>query len=201
MISSSVADTAPVFDKILDSCERLFDTTGVGIYLVDDEAMLRSGGFVSLRGIDGAVSRHSWRPAASGRRFGRRASDPRAPTDSLPERAGRCRRACVNAASGRRNERLLGRHAPMLWRGRVVGVLMVSRDPPLAFTDKELRCSRRLEGRERLATRSRSARGIGGDAIRERRIVHLRDVARTTPTCPTQLRTIAEPHRLRHSMA
>ena len=32
VISGSLADTQPVFDKILDSCERLFDSTGLGIY-------------------------------------------------------------------------------------------------------------------------------------------------------------------------
>ena len=32
VISGALADTQPVFDKILDSCERLFDSTGLGIY-------------------------------------------------------------------------------------------------------------------------------------------------------------------------
>src|SRR5450755_1357513 len=45
VIGSSVADTQPVFDKILDSCERLFAASGLGIYLVGDDGMLRSGGF------------------------------------------------------------------------------------------------------------------------------------------------------------
>src|SRR4029453_8240576 len=33
VISSSVADTAPVFEKILDSCQHLFASTQVGILL------------------------------------------------------------------------------------------------------------------------------------------------------------------------
>ncbi|HET7526275.1 MAG TPA: GAF domain-containing protein, partial [Burkholderiaceae bacterium] len=45
VISSSVADTAPVFDKILDSCTRLFAASGLGIYLADDAGMLHNGGF------------------------------------------------------------------------------------------------------------------------------------------------------------
>src|SRR5213079_1825379 len=49
VISGSVADTAPVFDKILDSCERLFAATGLGIYLVDDDGLLRKAGFRSAR--------------------------------------------------------------------------------------------------------------------------------------------------------
>src|SRR5947208_16663970 len=35
-ISSSIADTAPVFDKILDSCERLFEGNVVGLMLARD---------------------------------------------------------------------------------------------------------------------------------------------------------------------
>ena len=35
VISSSVADTAPVFDKILDSCQHLFATEQLGIFLVE----------------------------------------------------------------------------------------------------------------------------------------------------------------------
>src|SRR4029079_12352020 len=49
VISGSVADTAPVFDKILDSCERLFAASGLGIYLVDDDGLLRKAGFRSAR--------------------------------------------------------------------------------------------------------------------------------------------------------
>src|SRR5207248_8036440 len=36
-ISSSIADTKPVFDKILDSCERLFEGHHVGIGIVGED--------------------------------------------------------------------------------------------------------------------------------------------------------------------
>src|SRR5206468_5742636 len=36
VISSSIADTAPVFDKILDSCQRLFQTDQLGVFLAED---------------------------------------------------------------------------------------------------------------------------------------------------------------------
>src|SRR4029450_13265948 len=36
VISGSVADTAPVFDKILDSCQHLFATEQLGIFQVRD---------------------------------------------------------------------------------------------------------------------------------------------------------------------
>ena len=37
VISQSVSDTAPVFDKILDSCQRLFSSDELGIFLVTDD--------------------------------------------------------------------------------------------------------------------------------------------------------------------
>ena len=45
VISSSVADTAPVFEKILDSCQRLFATAQLGIFLVGDDGLLHTGAF------------------------------------------------------------------------------------------------------------------------------------------------------------
>src|SRR4029453_3658479 len=42
-ISSSIADTAPVFDKILQSCQRLFAGTIVGLNLVGDDGRLHIG--------------------------------------------------------------------------------------------------------------------------------------------------------------
>src|SRR6185369_7095348 len=45
VISGSVADTQPVFDRILDSCERLFNSTGLGIYVMTDDGTLRIAAF------------------------------------------------------------------------------------------------------------------------------------------------------------
>jgi signal transduction histidine kinase len=131
VISSSVADTQPVFDKILDSCERLFAATGLGIYLVDETGMLHSGGFraatastVDLvrsaagefpRRIEGTATEIAIRD---------RLADPDVPA---PLRR-------VAAANGSFSIAF----APMLWEGRGVGVIQVSRNPPQPFTDKEL---------------------------------------------------------------
>src|SRR5439155_7505865 len=45
VISSSIADTAPVFDKILESCERLFAGRIVGLNLVREDGMLHIGAY------------------------------------------------------------------------------------------------------------------------------------------------------------
>ena len=41
-ISSSIADTKPVFDKILESCERLFEGHFMGVGLVREDGQSRS---------------------------------------------------------------------------------------------------------------------------------------------------------------
>ena len=43
VIGSSVADTAPVFDKILESCQHLFATEQLGIFLVGDDGQVHAG--------------------------------------------------------------------------------------------------------------------------------------------------------------
>ena len=43
VISASVADTAPVFDKILESCKKLFDSSEQGIVLVTPEGHVDAG--------------------------------------------------------------------------------------------------------------------------------------------------------------
>jgi signal transduction histidine kinase len=139
VISSSVADTRPVFDKILDSCERLFAATGLGIYLVDEAGVLHSGGFRAAPIVPADLVRF-----AAG-------EFPRRVEGTATEIAIRERRVVnfpdvltdvdvpaplrrVAAASGSFSIAF----APMLWEGRGVGVVQVSRTPPQPFTDKEL---------------------------------------------------------------
>ncbi|CAN0514937.1 unnamed protein product, partial [Phaeothamnion confervicola] len=47
VISHSVSDTAPVFEKILDSCQHLFATDQLAIYLAPDDGQLH---VAALRG-------------------------------------------------------------------------------------------------------------------------------------------------------
>ena len=64
VISNSVADTAPVFDKILDSCEHLFATEQLGIFLVGNDGQVRVGAW---RGSAlGAIARGPFRSHSSG---------------------------------------------------------------------------------------------------------------------------------------
>jgi signal transduction histidine kinase/CheY-like chemotaxis protein/putative methionine-R-sulfoxide reductase with GAF domain len=137
VISSSVADTQPVFDKILESCERLFAATGLGIYLVDDAGMLQLGGFRgesptgSHRAVAGAFPRPLEGTAtAIAIRERRVVHYPDALADAgLPLPLRRIAETTGNFSIA---------FAPMLWEGRGIGAIQVSRDPPSPFTDKEL---------------------------------------------------------------
>ena len=44
MISGSVADSRPVFEKILESCQRLFASNEQGVLLVGEDGRLHLGG-------------------------------------------------------------------------------------------------------------------------------------------------------------
>jgi len=149
VISSSVADTAPVFDKILDSCERLFAASGLGIYLVGDDGQLRKAGFRSAREKpERALAGTFPRPlegtateiAIRERRvvhYGDVLSEPAvpAPLVRIAQAAGSFSIA----------------FAPMLWEGRGVGAIQVSRDPPQPFTDKELALLKTFAGQAVIA--------------------------------------------------
>ena len=77
VISNSVSDTKPVFDKILSSCKHLFGSDEMDVLLVDDQGLLQIAAYVG----QGARCGGGHLPCAS-RDNARRPRDPRA--------AGRC---------------------------------------------------------------------------------------------------------------
>ena len=70
-ISSSIADTAPVFDRILASCERLFAGTSVSINVLGEDGLMHVGRspWPAARGIHRSPCRSrwttEWRPASA----------------------------------------------------------------------------------------------------------------------------------------
>jgi GAF domain-containing protein/DNA-binding response OmpR family regulator len=133
VISSSVADTAPVFDKILDSCRHLFAVEELGIFLVGDDELVHAA---ALRGS--ALE-------ATARTF------PKPLDETLTSRVIRTRRpvhvpdaaAMPDATPSVRSVvDLIGNASfvlvPMLWKDRGIGSIMVLRQPPRPFSDKEM---------------------------------------------------------------
>jgi GAF domain-containing protein/CheY-like chemotaxis protein len=133
VISNSVADTAPVFEKILDSCQRLFATEQMAIYLAPDDGQLH---VAALRGA--AIQAMT-------------ASLPKPIEQTVTARAIRERRT-VNVPDAatmpdmpptvRDLLDLTGNYsalfAPMLWDNRGIGSIMLMRQPPSPFSDKEV---------------------------------------------------------------
>jgi GAF domain-containing protein/DNA-binding response OmpR family regulator len=132
VISSSVADPQPVFDKILDSCRHLFATEQLGIFLVDGDELHAA----------------AWRGSAL---TAVASTFPKPLAQTMTARAFADRRAIQIAdtaavrdppAAVREVVAIIGHCSivwtPMLWEGRGVGSIAVLRQPPQAFSDKEL---------------------------------------------------------------
>jgi PAS domain S-box-containing protein len=131
-ISGSIADTQPVFDKILDSCERLFEGRIVGLNIVRDDGLLHIGAYhgehrqafeqifpIPLDGNSGSAV------ALRERRV------IHFPDAAAPDVPASTRRGCK--AIGIRSVIF----APVLWEGRALGSIFVGRDHVSTFSQKE----------------------------------------------------------------
>jgi GAF domain-containing protein len=133
-ISSSIADTAPVFDRILTSCERLFDGKLVAIFTVGDDGLLRR---TTPHGPDkdeiakmfpAPVDDQSAAGVAILRRSVLHFPDVE-PDDTVPPTTHkRCQLLGIKALIV----------APMLWEGKGIGAISVGRDRVGSFSDKEV---------------------------------------------------------------
>ena len=136
VISGSVADTAPVFETILDSCERLFAATGLAIFLVDEHDVLHANahrGHVSA-GID-AVANEFPRPLeGSATAIAARTRD----VVHYPTVLGTADSPLPLRRLAETGGDFSIAFAPMIREGRLVGSIEVSRAPPAPFADKEL---------------------------------------------------------------
>ena len=59
VVSSSVADTRPVFDKILDSCQRVIACSDLSLLMLDDDGMVHIG---AVRGEGGLKTAENYVP-------------------------------------------------------------------------------------------------------------------------------------------
>jgi len=136
VISQSVSDASPVFERILDSCERLVAFENAAIFLVDHDEQVRPATARSVggRAVVEALSAVFPQPLArtpmhrafrEGRVviFRDVANDPGAPW-TLRAAAEKMGSFSVVAA-------------PMLWEGRGIGAIHLSRAANATFTEKE----------------------------------------------------------------
>ena len=131
-ISGSIADTKPVFEKILASCERLFEGELVGITLADGDTVR----LVAYQGPQGEQLKKVY-PLPLTRESGTGWAILNAQIAHFPdiEAAGvppgvvaGCRTLGVRAIV----------FAPMLFEGRGIGAIWVARAHPAPFTDKQI---------------------------------------------------------------
>jgi len=134
VISGSMADAQPVFEKILDSCQRLFGAEDMSIPLVGEDGLVRlaaARGAVMHRiaDISGAIALAN---TFTGRvlldRLPYHLADADAAAD-LPDWVGPLRTQVGNFTSV---------YVPIFWKDRGLGSLCVLRQPPRPFSDKEI---------------------------------------------------------------
>jgi signal transduction histidine kinase len=133
-ISSSIADAAPVFERILTSCERLFMGRLGHINLVGEDGLVRLGAYQGP-GKDDLERIYPYpvdESSATGTSILRRAVVHYPDVDHADDIPARARRAWesmgIKAAIC----------APMLWEGRGIGSIIVGRDYAGRFSDKDI---------------------------------------------------------------
>ncbi|MBO9652201.1 MAG: GAF domain-containing protein, partial [Variovorax sp.] len=134
VISGSMADAQPVFDKILESCQRLFSSSQMGISRVGDDGMVYLG---AHRGsAREALERHyprPFEPATAGDAM--QASGVLHIPDALAEpHLPQFMREIADKVGS-----YAIMIAPLLWEGRTIGSIHVTRQPVGPFADKELK--------------------------------------------------------------
>ena len=134
VISSSIADTAPVFDKILESCERLFAGRIVGLNLVGDDGKLHIGAYhgAHREEFERIFPIPVTRESGSGLSIVERRVVHYPDTENRAEVPERTRQGC--RAIGIKSAIF----APVLWEERGVGAIFVGRDHVSSFSEKEI---------------------------------------------------------------
>ena len=130
-ISSSIADTTPVFETILTRCERLFAGKMAVIDLVGEDGLVHLGAYHGPNQDDvRRIYPHAASPSsATGTAIATHKVVHYASLDAVPETARIAFPAFgIKAAIG----------APMMWEGRGVGAIWVARDYVGPFSEKEI---------------------------------------------------------------
>ena len=133
VIGRSVADTAPVFETILDSCKRLFATEQLGIFVVREDGLVHAAAWrgAALETMASAFPK-PLDQTATGVAFRERRSLHIDNAESTPDAPQTVRDVAKQIGD------FSVAWAPMLWEDRGVGSIAVLRQPPKPFTVDEL---------------------------------------------------------------
>ena len=130
-ISNSIADTQPVFETILASCERLFAGKMAVIDLVGEDGLVHLGAYhgPNLDDVRRVYPHAVDATTATGMAISNRGVVHFARLDEAPAAARTAFDAFgIKAAIG----------APMMWEGKGIGAIWVARDYAGPFSDKEI---------------------------------------------------------------
>ena len=133
-ISSSIADTTPVFDKILESCEHLFAGKTIGINLVGGDGLIRIGAYhgPGREGLEkifpAPIDESTGSGAAIVRRQVLHFPDVESGEEVPPGVIIGCRATGIKSLI----------FAPMLWEGKGIGAIFVGRDQVGPFSHKDM---------------------------------------------------------------
>src|SRR5215467_5026274 len=134
VISSSITDARPVFDRIVASCERLFASKLVSITLVGDDGLIRVGAYHG-RGRE-EYEKVFPMPVSPDSATGRAILERRVlhypdvmNGRDVPEGV---KRGCATTGS------LACLIAPLLWEGRSLGAIFVGRDHVGGYSEKDI---------------------------------------------------------------
>ena len=186
VISSSVADTAPVFERISQSCKRLFDGVVVSINVVGDDGLVHLGYYDGpnperLRSIfPGPIDRNSSSGIALIERRVVHLEDAEAGAD-VPEYT---RRSAF--ATGMKSVVF----APMLWEGRGVGVITVARPFVKRFSDKEIALLKTFADQAVIAIQNARLFNETKEALEQQTAIA--EILRVISSSPTDVRPVLE---------
>jgi signal transduction histidine kinase/putative methionine-R-sulfoxide reductase with GAF domain len=134
VISNSVADAKPVFDAILESCERLFAGHMLGINLAGDDGMIHIAAYRGPREAD--LRLHFPLPLSGESGSGSAILERR--VIHFPDALG----GGDVPAYARRGGEITGYRsavfAPLLWEGSAIGAIFVGRTFAGPFSEKEI---------------------------------------------------------------
>ena len=137
VISNSVADAKPVFEKILDSCDALIPSDSKAVLVVDERQQVHVGAVRGPRQDPGAEQFTRGYPRPIDRTVMGLAFDARRPLYYPDSRAGEgapdlIRRFAQKSGSG---SLVI---APMIWQGERIGCIAAARKGAHGFSDKDI---------------------------------------------------------------
>jgi class 3 adenylate cyclase len=135
VISNSLSDAEPVFEKIVESCQRIFATSRIGLNLIGPDGLVHAGAYGNFPGAEN-LRRENFPHPVPGSATGAAISAGR-PIQYADALSGP-----DVPQYGRRAAKILGLRAflmaPLLSEGRGLGAIFVGRETIGSFSDKEV---------------------------------------------------------------